>query len=76
MNDLLQGRLSHDLVPREVLAAELKALESELNGSLYLCETDPGFYCLNGDIKLFRVNSTLIVTLKVPLSMYIEKNSM
>ena len=73
LDDLLKGRLSHDLIPREVLAAELKALENELNGSLYLCQTDPGFYYLHGDIKLFRVNSTLIVTLKVPLSMYKEK---
>ena len=73
MHYMTRGILSLDLVSRDTLSRELQTLQQELNNTLYLCETQPEWYFLHGQVMAFRVNNSLINTLKVPLSVYKNK---
>ena len=71
LHQLLRGRLSDELISREILATELKALKRELHG-LHICHDDIAFYYQYASVKAFRSEGTLVITVGVPLSYFSE----
>jgi len=73
MHQLIKGVLTEELVSRELLSSELKALQGQLGTTLTLCHLDPGFYYKINVVRAFRTAETLIISVPIPLSHYNEK---
>jgi len=73
LHQLLAGKLTDELLPRETLKTELLALRQELGNTLTVCHDDLGYYYTHASVKAFRNTDSLVITVEVPLSYYREK---
>jgi len=73
LHQLLAGKLTDEILPREALKTELFALKRELGDTLTVCHDDVSYYYTHASVKAFRNTDSLVITVEVPLSYYREK---
>ena len=73
LHKLISGHLTDELIARETIALEIEALRRDLGGALTVCHLDVGYYYLHAQVKAFRSNGSLVITVLVPFSHYSNK---
>ena len=75
LHDLVIGRISDDLISRELIQSELEALQKELGNTMSICHRDVSYYYRIATVRTFRQGDTLIVSVPVPMSHYAQRFS-
>jgi len=73
LHQLILGELTDELVSREILSSEIKALQNQLGTTLTVCHLDTSYYYKMNTVRAFRTADQLIITVPVPLSHYSDK---
>jgi len=73
LHELIRGHLTDELIPRELVLAELDALQQQLGTTMTVCHQDASYYYRISSVRAFRSNESLIISLPVALSHFNEK---